>query len=291
MGSAHLINLALGSDINYEPVALDHWNDGVTPGRGALHTAPGSDLPSLDQVSPMTSNILVSGGTKANNARSLGPIVTSNWNNGLDAVSAVLMAGHIDNEYITDPTLLAGTDWVVTFPTKHLYTARSSPVPFEPVKASGAYCDSIALGSYGDFSPYDYGMDTQYSVPSVSLYLCGEVNVIPFGTGPTSNVLSSRPYNPQGGTTTIPDSYLHPSGWASGSNYYTYGAFPDGSIPDQLLDATGNIPPTLSGTGWLYHGLPMIGFAAIQFQASNGAALASYGAATAHRPNQLLDTH
>ena len=40
----------------------------------------------------------------------------------IDAVSAVLMATRVKNEYQTDVALAAGTDWVVTSPTMPFYT-------------------------------------------------------------------------------------------------------------------------------------------------------------------------
>jgi hypothetical protein len=40
----------------------------------------------------------------------------------IDAVSAVLMADMLQNEYLLDPAIGANSDWVVTFPTKQFYT-------------------------------------------------------------------------------------------------------------------------------------------------------------------------
>ncbi|MDZ4811551.1 MAG: hypothetical protein SGI99_02910 [Pseudomonadota bacterium] len=51
----------------------------------------------------------------------------------VDAVSAVLMADRIHNEYVTGASVGGVSEWVVTFPTKHFYTdvgAARSAAPF-----------------------------------------------------------------------------------------------------------------------------------------------------------------
>ncbi|HUD43381.1 MAG TPA: hypothetical protein VMR06_15415 [Dokdonella sp.] len=56
-----------------------------------------------------------------------GAIIDVTYEGGLayqaiDAVSAVLMADMLQNEYLLDPAIGANSDWVVTFPTKQFYT-------------------------------------------------------------------------------------------------------------------------------------------------------------------------
>ncbi|MBL0038215.1 MAG: hypothetical protein IPP36_05900 [Nitrosomonadales bacterium] len=48
-----------------------------------------------------------------------GSVVSSSWNKGSDAISALLMHDSIINEYVLDTATLSGTDWVITMPTKH----------------------------------------------------------------------------------------------------------------------------------------------------------------------------
>lgn len=51
-----------------------------------------------------------------------GRALSVRYENGIDAVSAVLMSDAIDNDYLVSAGLGANTDWIVSFPTKPFYT-------------------------------------------------------------------------------------------------------------------------------------------------------------------------
>jgi hypothetical protein len=51
---------------------------------------------------------------------------------GIDAVTAVLMADTIENDYVVDPQLGASTDWVVTMPTRRFYVDPAYPATNDP---------------------------------------------------------------------------------------------------------------------------------------------------------------
>ena len=284
-GNAHIIGLSEGTDISYEPAVLDAWSDLAN----ANHFVPGSELPSLGAVSPATSIVF-----------NAGVAVTSAWGlqAAIDPVSAVLMHSALVNEYITATDLLAGTDWVVTFPTKRFHLA-SLVRPFTgPFVAAGS-CDTVTPSIFGreeevkggsiDFSPS--------STPTTSL--CWGANVIRFGTNASANVLKST-----GIGMNISSASIFTNGWMRLM-------FPvAGAVVPAALDANANgvddafdvmatqvhqmydDAAAAMGAGALagfrYQGLPSIGFAAVRYAASSASALASYGASYNHKGERLI---
>ena len=281
-GSAHIINLAEGSDISYEPTVLDGWNDGVVPGGGALHTAPGADHPSLDQANPPTSHVFATHIVTEQGDAAAGPVITSQWSNGLDAVSAVLTSFYRSSDYIIDPTLLAGTDWVLTFPTKHLHMAKPDTKPFTNKLLDGKHCEEFEFYLTGAYSTAGWDRRRPFlgTIDLVPIYphvhLCSQTSVVRFGTSQFSNVLGS--------TDVVTDMSASADQYAAG---WAQMALLDWGTPSQsaaiMTDVSGNVSAPFVGTGWKYAGLPAIGFAAIRYRASDGTALASYGATTSFK--------
>lgn len=101
-GTGSLINVAEGIDYGYAPVVLEAFSP---PGVDNIWNAGQSDFPDLS-FADLTSLVLYEGS-----------VVSSSWNKGIDAVSALLMHDNIINEYVLDNTTLSGTDWVITMPT------------------------------------------------------------------------------------------------------------------------------------------------------------------------------
>jgi hypothetical protein len=208
-GGISLINVLAGGDITENATALSSFTS--TP----LWAPAGSILPDLSLVNPATSAVF-------NSLNTGGPggaeVVVTDWGVSaplgtlpVDPVSAVLMVNNVYNEYVLDPGTKSGTDWVVTFPTKHFYYSNTS---FNVLKLfqrnfrlNGA-CDDVGLTIYnreeqsvlGSFSP---------PPPTVTNSLCWEANVITFNN--TNVLLSSNSLN-------IPTSF--PNGWSTS-------AFPD----------------------------------------------------------------
>jgi len=65
---------------------------------------------------------------------------------GIDAVTAVLMADTIENDYVVDPALGASTDWVVTMPTRRFYVDAAYPATNDP--AADGYLSCCAAFVY-----------------------------------------------------------------------------------------------------------------------------------------------
>lgn len=140
-GRASLINAATGANFSFVPTALEGFTSQVTYG-GA-----GADgKPSLADAFPAVSTV----------ASSLGS-VTASWSNGRDAVSAVLMRETVINEFVIDEGTASQTDWLVTFPTKYLYTDRRYAVSggsFSPFSTDSSTAPDVACERYG-FSAYN----------------------------------------------------------------------------------------------------------------------------------------
>jgi hypothetical protein len=103
-GTASLINVAGGTDFGYAPVVLEAFSPSLAEN---IWNYPGNRYPDMTSAE-RTSLVLYEGS-----------VVSSSWNKGSDAVSALLMHDNIINEHVLDVTTLSGTDWVITMPTKH----------------------------------------------------------------------------------------------------------------------------------------------------------------------------
>jgi hypothetical protein len=285
-GTAHIIGLLEGTDISYEPTVLDAWSNlGITN-----HTEPGNTLPTLTAVFPKTSIVF-------NN----GVAVSSDWSaqNAVDPVSAVLMHSAVVNEYVTATDLLAGTDWVVTFPTKRGHVGAALRRPFQSPFTSIGSCDDVVPNIFGreeevksgtiDFSPT--------STPGTSL--CWEANVIRFGSNTSADVLKSG-----GNSMAIPSSQIFTNGWMRlsfpfGVPVVTSGVDANANGIDdafevnatqihQMTDSQGAANGAVAGDGFTYKGLPAIGFSVIRFSASSTSALAAYGASYNHKGERII---
>lgn len=118
-GVGYLINVNQGYQIAYDAVAVDNfWN---LSGLGnSAHNRPGTSFPDLNgQVEDGSS--IVKLGNLTSNVVANGGLVTSTWTETVDALSAVLMANTITNDYNVYAGTAAETDWVISFPTKHFY--------------------------------------------------------------------------------------------------------------------------------------------------------------------------
>lgn len=208
----------------------------------------------------------------------------------IDAVSAVLMATHIKNEYQTSRALAAATDWILTFPTKPFYTdpaivGMAGPVlpPFDEIFAApGA---SRACAPYRIYDQNQKTLTSQTNSCSLTsspigfnpnrfLIFYQSANVIPFGD---SYTLPS-----QSGVLLAPI----PPGLSS---YETMGQV------RPLIGAAGwlnldmaptnfshQLPP--SAEGKILSGLPTIGYSASNIVNNNviNGVLANYAATVRH---------
>jgi hypothetical protein len=281
-GSMTLVNPTAAQDVAFEATALDAFNF-----EDINWTPSGSIWPNLGDVEPKTS--VVVDGKK---------VYITAWplTSGADPVSAVMMNESVYNEYVLHTETLSKTDWVITFPTKSQYYVLDPTTGIRDVqklfqrdfKAGGA-CDDLSIARFdreerrptstGDFSPRP---------PSGTNSLCWEANVVTFGAGAASLLnaknrvnLGVAPYD---------------AGWAkftfiqpTGTN--TWHTLVGGStVYHDLVAGTQTTLSTVT-----YTGLPMIGFAAQQFNngtLTDGAGRsvwASYVGRIAHRFSKKIN--
>ncbi|MBK7813042.1 MAG: hypothetical protein IPJ52_01395 [Rhodocyclaceae bacterium] len=279
-GAGTLINVAEGTDYSYDPVAVSAFAPAPL-----AHSIPGTLSPSLADGFPSSTVI-----------NSAGVDVTDSWTNSPDgtygaglasgtsaaAVSAILMRERVMNEYVIDPALSAGTDWVVNFPTRRFHIDDLPAVasydywPFRKgfLEDVSGKCEKIGLSYYDqEERSVSTGIDVS---PSTTPFhqICWEVNVITFKG---SNVLKSA--NKYDLT-----NMAYNSGWAWMS--FANSAINDAGDPTTYA---GEVAPTfehymVSDGGDLYRGLPTIGFAVEKFVNGNlGGVLSNYGGSYIHK--------
>ena len=215
-GAASVINVDAGTMFSFNAVALDNfW--GADDGPAATvssHSVPGEDAPNLASTTNTVSHVL-SGGV----------MVEQEFDLGIQAVSAAIMRSSIANEYATDATIGAQTEWVVTFPTKSYHvdpyqqTAGHGGVagagvvaPFTAPWTKGATaaafkpaCESFSVEFWDReeqqpsaapdapgtpvppvFSPIEFTPDPDPEKVSPDFTLCSEANVIGISGADTS---------------------------------------------------------------------------------------------------------
>jgi len=114
-GSAGIIDVAFGAMLSFNADAIDGFS------YEELHNPPGSTQPSLADAE-------TAAGTATTYVFNNGQLITSNYpslTQGIDASSAVFMHDAIYNEFVTDASIAAKSEWVVTFPTKRYYVDQA----------------------------------------------------------------------------------------------------------------------------------------------------------------------
>jgi hypothetical protein len=166
--------------------AVDSARMNLAGGQGgfALHYKPGDTNPDFKDGNLTAKATVIKGGKET-------PFdyVTDT----VDAVSALFQTDEIINDYVTDSTINALTDWVITMPTKGFYQTGvvRAAAPFWAKWNGQNACEYAVLsptdreesnpapapGSAPDFSP----APSQEAAAAVDLPLCKEVTVIQFG--------------------------------------------------------------------------------------------------------------
>ncbi|MET1080912.1 MAG: hypothetical protein ABWY06_23105 [Pseudomonas sp.] len=235
-GTATLINVANGTQYSYQPVALENFSDEFVAYGG-----------SLDHAKPAVSQIL-----------HRGRVVTSTWNLGSNAVSAVLMHASMINEFVLESTTLSGTDWVVTLPTRDFYNLGKNVYRAPFASAQCQYQLAPNNLRYWDREARSDSLETQFgtSLPATST-LCGDVSVLTFNN---SKLLASA-HSENLETSVV-------NGWA------------ELSFEGQLVSREGHI----------YRGLPLTGFMVHDFVNGNvGGLLSNYGGNFDHKYTTEID--
>jgi hypothetical protein len=255
-GGISLVNPLAGGDITADSVALANFCVAPANCPATLWQPAGSILPDLSLVNPKTSVVF-------NNTE----VVTTDWTGAfpVDPVSAVLMHDNVYNEFVLDTGTQSGTDWVVTFPTKHFYyDANNNRLKlFESnFRATGA-CDDILLTQYNreeqtvvnvpGFSPPS---------PQGSVALCWEANVLSW----VSTVAPAYPQNVLLSANRSTQTTDFPNGWASMNFFPATVILPVHQLigGNTVRQNTTSFALTQQATA-TYNGLPVIGFAAQSF--------------------------
>lgn len=188
-GAGVIVNVGEGTFFPYNADAIDGFTDiTLFYGSSALE-------PSLQQAN----TAILPGGARAYVFIN-GQLLTADYAEGVDAVSAVFMADALYNEYLVAPGLGANTDWIVTFPTKRFYVdgLAYGGTPRAPFVEEFDGASNVVIGI--DMYDQEEGHVTEeegFSPPAgeVRNSLPYEVNVISFlsntGVGDPSGVLGS----------------------------------------------------------------------------------------------------
>lgn len=256
-GTGSLVNVAQGTDYSYDAVAIDAFSNATLAANG-LHFKPGDTSPSLANAAPVSTVVGINAATNEQT------VLTTLWpNEPRHAISAVLQRSSVYNDYLIDPALSAGTDIVVTFPTKNLYqngyTATLPGTSDAPFTNSGftsdGACESISLVPYSREEQTPGGTIDFSPAPVAGTALCWEANVLTLNnTSVLGSVKLGNNLNPG-----------YTSGWL---NLSFNGA------NQALVSAGGTTVVTAGGVvttaqNATYAGLPVIGFS-VQKYGFNG---------------------
>jgi hypothetical protein len=140
-GGGEIVDIVNGTNLSYNADAIDGFFVSATSN---LHSNPGTVDPSLSDAQSSDA-----GGATAV-IFDQGTVYTFDFAPGdeLNAVSAVFMANEIYNEYNTNPTLGAVSEWVITFPTKREHIDQASLLDRLPFRS--VYLGDSAENDYED---------------------------------------------------------------------------------------------------------------------------------------------
>jgi len=279
-GAAGIVDVAQGTLYAYDATAIDGFSDLIQ------HTAPGDAKPNLGTAVTDSEADIATAYVPIGNAMIKADYPAST--RGVDAVSAVLMADTLYNEFNVEAGLGAATDWLITFPTMRFYVdpaivgtmAGHYLPPFEEtfgggllngvVQDPGVSCMNVTPSIFDRDGAAPQGHGCGILCPADGPVLCDTTAIISFGevsysAALGSNLLLQAPLFPipAGGYSPLP-----PAG------HFQLG-FSD--IGQQELR------PALNGM--IFHGVPAIGFAATNYINANvtPGVLSNYSAVYPHR--------
>jgi len=280
-GTGTLVNVAQGSDIGYNAVALADWSpEAQVPSLGTETNTLADGFPI--SVVTTTSDILgrqaqlpwVTYNIWQNRTGTTALGFDANAINAVDAVSSTMMASSVINEFILEDTTASNTDWVLTFPTRwfyHGFGARNATqsnqtiYPFTETLRTFGLCQPVGIDYFdreekgatvvGDFSPS----------PEAETSVCNEVTVVSF---------RGRPHNPSGDVSGVLGSKnITPIEVGGFSNGWARLTFLEGTLGTPRLPATASEVTTFNtNDGFVtglspatFAGLPVVGFMARSF--------------------------
>jgi len=265
-GAAGIVDVAQGTLYAFDATAIDGFSDVVQ------HSAPGDPKPNLSTAITDSAHDVATAHVPIGNAMITADYTASTA--GVDAVSAVLMADRLYNEFDVEPGVGAATDWVVTFPTKQFYVdpgiVDTGVHPFEQLFDETS-CHGIGIATYDREGAGPPG-SVCYGGCSSS-YLCFESDILTFNTMPTeagpSKALGSKVF-----PLSVPDAVNLPLRYELPSAGSWALSFPD--TDEQMRQ---------SADGIVFVGVPATGFAATNYINANVSpgVLSNYSAAYPHR--------
>jgi hypothetical protein len=302
-GGAAIVDVNQGTMYSYDARAINGFAANLDA-NDLLHTEPGFTTPNLNSGDITTGFVFLDNGANT----------SSTFNRGVDAVSYVFMHDSIMNEYTTNDDLGAGTEWVVTFPTKHFYvypeTSQSdTPVaPFTELWDGEEACEVILLetiwdreeGIPGEEIPTGNPIPPIVSPapppvqgpvnPVVPFTLCYETNVIAFGADGGGILGSTNIHTIDNDT----EFFTSDHGWARLELHnYDWDFNANGVIECEIIDGE-KVGPECNDREALgnLEGLPVTGFAVMGFVNSflgeGNDVLANYGGTFQHKATVKL---
>lgn len=165
-GNGIIIDVDNGTAVSYSALAIDGFYAAQT-----FNNTPPTDAENPSFIDAEPKSILIH-----DNAA-----IMSDWNNGVEAISALLMAQQFSNEYTLLSGINARTEYVVTLPTKHHYVNANNTAtpPFTKQFSADGACERT-----NDFHYFDREEDTDQQTggvmgtPQPHLDLCWSANVI-----------------------------------------------------------------------------------------------------------------
>jgi hypothetical protein len=143
-GTSGIVDVLSGTLFTVAADAIENFS------RWALNAAPGTGQPTLASannggLSPLLDTHVFADGVPLTLQYPLPQ-------QAIDAVSAVLMADAIQNDFVTAASVAGVSEWVLTFPTKHFYTDIGAGAPIAPFGRSFA-----AAEDGNGAAPVDFG--------------------------------------------------------------------------------------------------------------------------------------
>ena len=272
-GAESIINVGEGLMYTINAIAIDGFSNAIQ------HTGPGDAAPDLNTASKNANgsfSAFVAYGAS---------LVQADYAKSEDAISALLMADSMSNEYVVDPGIGARSDWVLTAPTKRFYTDPAL-MPAGTVQARAPF-DALFGSAFGGTSCGSVGNQfwsrEELTTTSGACFngFCGQPPLPPALCYATSLLTVGSPSSSLGSNLVI-------NGLTEIDLFYD-SIFKDGWMRlDFTTDNFGSLQfdhVLTSLNGLKLPGLPALGFAAIDFVNANvtPGVLANYSGAYAHR--------
>lgn len=295
-GFATVINVSEGTAFGEDAVAIEQLVDPVGNSGSQLHYEPGSTKPDFNDDAVNDEALVSAADSGAPN------MVTYDAADdpAFFTVSALFMATEVMNDYIIDPAIAAQTDWVLTFPTKTFHLSGNADDneglgvwnPFEVPWNGRTACEPSRMRPWDREEAYippgsgepDFSPAPEEQVDRDDLLLCYETTVLQFGDESVTNNDSTVT-----GVGALLGDYV--DGWAridlgpgpAPDGYYKGAYVYDATTtPKSTFTFTRDLTSSADGSSLL--GLPVTGFAAVEYTNGNlGGTVANYAFTTEHK--------